>query len=64
VKEGKKVSLRIVGASAFSRDEPGDPDTKGEELWVYNDLELRPTWAWRIIHGIVGKRLHTYEHRI
>jgi hypothetical protein len=65
VKEGKgKESLRIVGASRFSRDEPGDPSTKGDELWIYNDLELRPTWAWRIIHGIVGARLHTYEHQI
>ena len=65
VKEGKgKESLRIVGASQFSRDEPGDPSTKGDELWIYNDLELRPTWAWRIIQGIVGARLHTYEHQI
>ncbi|HJZ37410.1 MAG TPA: M14 family zinc carboxypeptidase [Solirubrobacterales bacterium] len=65
VKEGNgKESLRIVGASQFARDEPGDPSTKGDELWIYNDLELRPTWAWRIIHGIVGARLHTYEHQI
>ncbi len=64
VKEGKKVSLKIYGAAAFSRDEPGDPSTKGDELWVFNDLELRPTWAWRIIHGIVAKRLYTYEHQI
>jgi zinc carboxypeptidase len=64
-KAGKgKVSLRIVGASAFSRHEHGDPNTKGAELWIYNDLELRPTWAWRIIKGIVGARLHTYEHQI
>ena len=59
-----KVSLRIVGASTFSRNEPGDPSTKGAELWIYNDLELRPTWAWRIIKGIVGARLHTYQHQI
>jgi hypothetical protein len=65
VKEGKgKVSLDISDAAAYARDEPGDPSTVGDELWIYNDLELRPTWAWRIIHGIVGARLHTYEHRI
>jgi hypothetical protein len=65
VKAGKgKVSLRIVGASTFSRRDPGDPSTKGAELWIYNDLELRPDWAWRIIKGIVGARLHTYEHQI
>jgi hypothetical protein len=59
-----KMSLRIVGASTFSRRDPGDPSTKGAELWIYNDLELRPTWAWRIIKGIVGARLHTYQHQI
>ncbi len=59
-----KASLRIVGASTFSRRDHGDPSTKGAELWTYNDLELRPTWAWRIIKGIVGARLHTYEHQI
>ena len=65
VKAGSgKVSLLIVGASTFSRRDPGDQSTKGAELWIYNDLELRPTWAWRIIHGIVAKRLHTVEHRI
>ena len=58
------MELRIVGASQFARDEPGDPSTKGDELWIYNDLELRPTWAWRVIKGIVGARLHTYEHQI
>jgi hypothetical protein len=59
-----KVSLRIVGASTFSRREHGDPSTKGAELWVYDDLELRPRWAWRIIRGMVAERLHTVEHRI
>ncbi len=59
-----KASLVIVGAAAFSRHEAGDPSTKGAELWIYNDLELRPTWAWRVIKGITGARLHTYEHRI
>jgi hypothetical protein len=59
-----KVSLRIVGASTFSRREHGDPSTKGAELWVYDDLELRPRWAWRIIRGMVTERLHTVEHRI
>jgi zinc carboxypeptidase len=59
-----QASLRIVGASAFSRHEPGDPSTKGTQLWIYNDLELRPTWAWRVIHGLVAKNLRTYTHRI
>jgi hypothetical protein len=59
-----QASLRIVGASAFARDEPGDPSTKGTQLWIYNDLELRPTWAWRVIHGLVAKNLRTYTHRI
>jgi hypothetical protein len=59
-----KASLRILGASAFSRRDHGDPSTKGAELWIYNDLELRPTWAWRIIKGMVAARLHTYEHQI
>jgi len=59
-----QASVRIVGASAFARDEPGDPSTKGTQLWIYNDLELRPTWAWRVIHGLVAKNLRTYTHRI
>jgi hypothetical protein len=59
-----QASLRIVGASAFSRNQPGDTSLKGSQLWIYNDLELRPTWAWRIIHGLVAKDLRTYTHRI
>lgn len=59
-----QASLRIVGASAFARDLPGDPSTKGTQLWIYNDLELRPTWAWRVIQGLVAKNLRTFTHRI
>jgi hypothetical protein len=59
-----QATLRILSASTYSRDLPGDPSTKGAELWIHNDLELRPSWAWRIIHGLVDKRLHTYSHQI
>jgi hypothetical protein len=52
-----EVTMRIVDASTFSRRHRGDPQTKGEALWVYKDLELRPRWAWRIIHGLVKHRL-------
>jgi hypothetical protein len=52
-----KVSMKIIGASAFSRHLPGDPKTKGQDLWVHNDLELRPLWAWRIINGLIRNRL-------
>jgi hypothetical protein len=54
---GGKVTMRIIGASTFSRRDPGDQRTKGQDLWVYSDLELRPLWAWRIIDGLVKNRL-------
>ena len=58
------VTMRIVGASAFSRRGRGDPATKGQALWTYFDLELRPAWAWDIIDGLVEHRLRAYQDRI
>lgn len=52
-----QVTMRIVGASAFSRHHPGDEGTKGKDLWVHRDLEMRPLWAWRIIDGLIKYRL-------
>jgi hypothetical protein len=52
-----KVTLRIVGASGLARRVPGDPSTRGGMLWSYSDLELRPAWAERIIHGLIRYRL-------
>jgi hypothetical protein len=59
-----RVTLRIVGAANFPRNTPGDPKVKGAELWVHNDLELRPTWAWRIIQGLVKRHIHPIQHEI
>lgn len=47
---GKYVTLTIRGAARHARTNPGDP--KLEQLWTYGDLEMRPTWAWRIIRGM------------
>jgi hypothetical protein len=49
------VTLVIRGAARFARQEPGDP--KLQTLWVYGDLEMRPLWAWRIIHGMVRQHI-------
>lgn len=55
-----KVSMRIVGAANFARNWRGDNTTKGQDLWVYTDRELRPLWAWRIIDGLVK---HRFPHQ-
>ena len=52
-----QVSMRIVGAAAFARRNRGDESTKGKDLWVYRDREMRPLWAWRIIDGLIKYRL-------
>lgn len=58
-----EVTLRIVGASAFSRRAHGDPKTNGGMLWSFSDLELRPAWAERIISGLTKYRL-PYQRQI
>ncbi|HEU4650857.1 MAG TPA: M14 family zinc carboxypeptidase, partial [Croceibacterium sp.] len=52
-----KVSMTIVGAADFARNWKGDASTKGQDLWIYTDRELRPAWAWRIINGLIKHRL-------
>ncbi|MFN8113968.1 MAG: hypothetical protein U0R51_12320 [Solirubrobacterales bacterium] len=47
---GKYVTLTIRGAARHARSNPGDP--KLEQIWTLGDLEMRPTWAWRIIRGM------------
>ncbi|HEX5609027.1 MAG TPA: hypothetical protein VFX45_02925 [Solirubrobacterales bacterium] len=51
------VSMTIVGAADFARNWKGDASTKGQDLWIYTDRELRPAWAWRIINGLIKHRL-------
>jgi hypothetical protein len=54
----KQATLRILNASSFARREHGDSRiVKGSALWTFGDLELRPTWAWRIITGLTKHRL-------
>ena len=53
-----EVTVRILNASSFGRREKGDPRVaKGSALWAFGDLELRPSWAWRIIAGLNKYRL-------
>lgn len=53
--KGGTVTLTIRNAARYARHEPGDPKIKS--LWVYGDLEMRPLWAWRIIHGMVHRHI-------
>ena len=59
---GGYVRLTIRGAASFARSAPGDP--KLTDLWTRGDLEMRPSWAWRIIRQMTRRGLNPIAHHI